>query len=214
MSPARAQATARAGAAPAPAPRRAKVAPVREAEPRAGRLAAVGATLRSGNALGRVGTLAAVALFVCVFGVVVFQTLLVQGQARLDSLAKHRTAEELRARELHRQLADLNAPGRIVSVAREKLGMVAPTDVGYLVPAADDDAKAAWVPPAAATAESPATTAPAKTAPATTPTTTPAKKTTPTTTPGTKPATTPTTVKQATPTTTSPTTTAPKKTKP
>ncbi len=146
----------------------------------------------------------------CVFGVVVFQTLLVQGQARLDSLDKHRSAEELRARELHRQLADLNAPGRIVSVAREKLGMVAPIDIGYLVPSADDDAKAAWVPPAVAPANPPAattatTTAPKKTTPTTaTPTTTVPKTTTPTT---------------ATPTTTvpkkaTPTTTAPKKTTP
>jgi len=194
MSPARAEAAARAGTT-APAPRRGKVAPVREAPARSGRLASVGATLRSGNALGRVGTLTAIALFACVFGIVVFQTLLVQGQARLDTLDKHNAQEDLRSRELHQQLADLNAPGRIVSVARDKLGMVAPGEVGYLVAAADDDAKAAWVAPAVppAAPAAPATTAtttPKKVAPAaTTPTTAPtkttpttaAKKTTPTT---------------------------------
>jgi len=192
MSPARAEAAARAGAAPAP--RRAKVAPVREAPARSGRLAAVGATVRSGNALGRVGTLTAFALFACVFGIVVFQTMLVQGQARLDALDKHNAQEDLRSRELHQQLADLNAPGRIVSVARDKLGMVPPGEVGYLVAAADDDAKAAWVapaahPPAPPAAATTATTTPKKVAPATTtPTTTPktttttaAKKTTTTT---------------------------------
>ena len=197
MSPVRAQAAARVGGSPSPAPRRAKVAPVREAPARPGRLAGVVATVRSGNALGRVGTLAAVALFACVFGVIVFQTLLVQGQARLDALDKRAATEDLRSRELHRQLADLNAPGRIVGVARDKLGMVAPTNVGFLTPAPDDDAKAAWVAsavPAPAPAPAPTPTVPAKKA--TTPTTT-AAKTTPTTT---------------APKKTTPTTTAPKKT--
>lgn len=203
MSPARAQSAARVdpNAIPDPSPRRPRVAPVREAAPTPGRLAALGATLRSGNALGRVGTLTAIALFACIFGVVVFQTLLVQGQARLDALDKRGAQEELRSRELHRELADLRAPGRIVGVARDKLGMVAPAAVGYLVPGADDDAKAAWVaPPAAAT---PPATTPASTAKkATTPTTTatkPTAKTTPTTTAPAKKTTPTTAVKKTTP---------------
>ena len=204
MSPARAQAAARAGGSPSPAPRRAKVAPVREAPVRPGRLASVVATVRSGNALGRVGTLAAVALFACVFGVIVFQTLLVQGQARLDALDKRAATEDLRSRELHRQLADLDAPGRIVGVARDKLGMVAPTNVGFLVPAPDDDAKSAWV----ASAVPPPPPAPAPTVPAkkaTTPTTA-AAKTTPTTAAAQKTTPTTTAPKKTTPTTTTKTT--------
>jgi cell division protein FtsL len=202
MSPVRAQATARV--APV-APARPKIAPVREADRPTGRLAGVAATLRSGNALGRIGTLTVLVLFASVFGVVVFQTLLVQGQARLDTLNKRTAEEQIRSRELNRELADLGAPGRIVNVARDRLGMVAPTDVVYLQSSPEDDAKAAWTAPAPTPTPAPAPApaskpAAAKPKPATT-TTSPTQTTTPaksptTTAPAKKPTTTPTTVRK------------------
>ena len=203
MSPARAEATARANA-PAPTKRapRPRPTPVPEiaAPPRGLRWISRGVeALREGNQLGRVATLAAMALFASIFGVVVFQTLIVQGQARLDTIAARTTAENQRAKDLRQQVADLESPSRIVSEAN-RLGMITPGQVAYLKPSADDDTKATYVAP-------PVTAPPVtKKATTTTPTTTKlAAKTTTTTTPTTvKPTT------KATPTTTTP----PKGTKP
>jgi cell division protein FtsL len=195
MSPARAEATARS-TAPAPAKRapRPRPTPVPEVDsPRRGlrRISGVVTSLREGNQLGRIATLAAVALFASVFGVVVFQTLIVQGQARLDTIAARTTVEDQKAKDLRQQAADLESPTRIVEAAKA-LGMIIPGGVAYLQPAADDDAKATYVAP-------PVTSAP--------PTTTPKKSTAPTTSKSTGGTTTPTTTK-------APTTTAPKGTKP
>ena len=209
MSPARAEATARANA-PAPAKRAPRPRPTSVPEiatpPRGLRRISRGvAALREGNQLGRVATLAAVALFASIFGVVVFQTLIVQGQARLDTIAARTVAENQRAKDLRQQVADLESPSRIVSEAN-RLGMITPGQVAYLKPSADDDTKATYVAP-------PATAPPVTKKATTTPTTTkPAAKTTTKTTPTTvKPITktTPTTVKPTTKTT--PTTTTPAK---
>jgi cell division protein FtsL len=165
--------------------------------------------------LTRLGMLLLFALFAAVFGVVVFQTLRVQNQNRLDDLHRRIGVEQDRAKELRLQLADAKAPERIATAARTRLGMVPPNDVAYLQPKPDDDAKAAWDPqteplPAPPTTAPPVTTPPISApAPAASPKTTtaaPKPTTTPTTT---KPATTPTTAKPAsTPTTTKPATTA------
>ncbi|MGZ4694954.1 MAG: septum formation initiator family protein, partial [Acidimicrobiales bacterium] len=146
MSPAQAAAAARpstrsSGAsapARAPGPRRPKIVPVREVEAPTGRVARLVGSLNLGNQLGRIGTLTAVALFVSVFGVVIFQTLIVQGQARLDNLNARAASEQERSRELHQQVADLEAPARIVEAARNRLGMVPPGSVVYLSPSTDD----------------------------------------------------------------------------
>jgi cell division protein FtsL len=191
MSPARAEATARANA-PAPAKRapRPRPTPVPEitTAPRGLRhISRVITTLREGNQLGRVATLAAVALFVSIFGVVVFQTLIVQGQARLDTIAARTAVETQRAKDLRQQVADLESPSRIVSAANQ-LGMISPGQVAYLKPGADDDAKATYVAP-------PATPAPPVTTPTKTPTTSKTLTTSKTPTPR------PTTSKTPTPTT-------------
>ena len=99
--------------------------------------------LRSGNLLGRVGTLTAIALFVAVFGVVVFQAFLVQGQARLDHLNGQIDTERQTSQQLELQLAQLDSPARIVTVARA-LGMIDAGDVVYLQPAASDDGAARY----------------------------------------------------------------------
>jgi len=203
MSPATARAAARREA-PEPAKRapRVRPAPVREPDaPRRGlrRVTHVLATMRDGNQLGRIGTLTAIALFGSVFGVVVFQTLIVQGQARLDSLATRAAAADIRSKDLRHQVAQLESPDRIVAAARDRLAMVSPTDVAYLTPTADDDAKAAYVAP-------PPTAAPAPAAPKSSST----SKATGQATAGQQPGTssTPTTTKQATTKKTTTTTTA------
>jgi cell division protein FtsL len=131
----------------APGPQRPRIVPVREAEQPKGRIGRLSRSLNLGSQLGRIGTLAAVALFVSVFGVVIFQTLIVQGQARLDNLNARTAAEQERSRDLHQQVADLEAPARIVEAARERLGMVPSGPVGYLSPSADDADKSTYVAP-------------------------------------------------------------------
>ncbi|MEI7592783.1 MAG: septum formation initiator family protein [Actinomycetes bacterium] len=102
---------------------------------------------REQSNFGRIATLTAVALFVSVFGVVIFQTLIVQGQAHLDRVSIRIAAEKERSKDLTRQVADLESPDRIVAAARDRLGMISPTDVAYLTPAPGDDLLAAFTPP-------------------------------------------------------------------
>jgi hypothetical protein len=182
MSPARAEAAARADEL-APARRPSAPARLRPAAAPPDRLARVGAVLRSGNLIGRVGTLTAIALFVAVFGVVVFQALLVQGQARLDHLNAQITNEQQTSKQLELRLAQLDSPSRIVTSARA-LGMIDAGDVVYLQPAATDDARASWttsattttVPVTTTTIPSTTTTAPPTSTTAATATTTPSGK--------------------------------------
>ncbi len=168
MSPGRATAAARVDEVTPP--RRAPgPARLRPAESQPGRLARTSAALRSGNLLGRVGTLTAVALFVAVFGVVVFQAFLVQGQARLDHLNGQIATERQTSRQLQLRLAQLDSPARIVTAARA-LGMIDAGDVVYLQPAASDEVAARYTAPAT-TVTTPTTTA--TTVPVTTTVTTP-----------------------------------------
>jgi cell division protein FtsL len=79
-----------------------------------------------------IATLAAVTLFLVVF----LHVLLTQGQADLERLQGRADAEAAANRRLRVQVAELESPGRIVTTARQRLGMVPPTTVVYL-PAAD-----------------------------------------------------------------------------
>ena len=117
------------------------------------------------------------ALFLGVFGVVVFQALLVQGQARLDHSTARSPPSSRQAKQLHLQVAQLDSPERIVTYAHDHLHMVDPGDVVYLQQAPGDDARrpATTPAPAPATTAAPATTVAAHT------TATTAKPTTPTT---------------------------------
>jgi hypothetical protein len=165
MSPGRASAAARVDevAAPsaAPAPR------LRSADAQPGRLARTAAALRSGNLIGRIGTLTAVALFVAVFGVVVFQAFLVQGQARLDHLNGQIATERESSKQLQLQLAQLDSPSRIVTAARA-LGMIDAGDIVYLQPAASDDAASRYTaPPTTAGTTTPTTSGSSAGSPAT-----------------------------------------------
>ena len=104
--------------------------------------------------VGRVGTLAGAALFVALFAVAAFQTALIRTQARIDELDRRIVEQQERHLDLELQLADRRAPDRVVSVATERLGMIAPATVVYLQPRPDDDARAAYRPsPPAASAD-------------------------------------------------------------
>jgi hypothetical protein len=85
-------------------------------------------------------------LFVALFAVAGFQTLIVSSQKRIDELDRSIVAATEEAQQLENRLALLQSPQRITAEATERLGMLSPPGVGYLIPAPDDDARAAVVP--------------------------------------------------------------------
>lgn len=84
--------------------------------------------LRALAALGGLGLLAAL------FGVVIAQVVLTQGQFELAKLNRETQTEQERYSKLRLQVAELESPERITSEATNKLGMVAPATVTYLRP--------------------------------------------------------------------------------
>jgi cell division protein FtsB len=90
----------------------------------------------------RVGTLAGVVLFVALFALAAFQTVLINSQSHLDDLNQQVAEQEARAEQLDLLLADLQSPQRITSAARERLGMVAPHSVTFLESSPDDEGRA------------------------------------------------------------------------
>ncbi len=74
-------------------------------------------------------------IFVALVAVAVWQTLLVQGQLRLDDLDAKLAVEQSEYQQLRLQVADLESPARIVDTAKNDLGMVSPADLVYLAPA-------------------------------------------------------------------------------
>ncbi len=120
---------------PAPDPRHPDVAPdLRVVTPRRQR--------RS----WQVGTLAAVVVFVALFAVAGFQTLIVSSQKRLDEIDRGIVAATAEAQQLENQLAELKSPQRITEEAVQRLGMLSPPGVAYLIPGPDDDVRAGEVP--------------------------------------------------------------------
>jgi cell division protein FtsL len=90
----------------------------------------------------RVGTLAGVVLFVALFALAAFQTVLINSQSHLDDLNQQVAEQEARSEQLDLLLADLQSPQRITSAARERLGMVAPNSVTFLESSPDDEPRA------------------------------------------------------------------------
>ncbi len=129
MSPTAVAPTGRAGrVAPEHAPRRRpplRVVDRRERSPRTRRRRAAAVVV-----------LATLLLFGALFGMAVFQTILVQGQARLDRLDQRIAAEQQRLEGLRVDVAALEAPDRIVAEAERRLGMVPPDEVLYVAPPA------------------------------------------------------------------------------
>jgi cell division protein FtsL len=86
----------------------------------------------------RAGVMLTILLFVALFSVAVSHTLLIEGQAKVDDLDQQVAAEQARYEELRREVAELEAPQRILAEATGKLGMVPAGDPVWLSP--DDPA--------------------------------------------------------------------------
>ena len=67
-------------------------------------------------------------------GLAVMHALLIGGQVRLDAMRSDVAAETESIRRLELRVAELESPDRVLDAARERLGMVQPTEVGYLLP--------------------------------------------------------------------------------
>ena len=67
-------------------------------------------------------------------GLVISHVALAQGQFRLEALQSQAAAEQARYERLRLQVAELEAPSRVVAAAQERLGMVPPPGVTYLSP--------------------------------------------------------------------------------
>ncbi|MGH9011688.1 MAG: hypothetical protein ACRDYF_17855, partial [Acidimicrobiia bacterium] len=74
-----------------------------------------------------------------IFGAAIFHVLLVQSEFRLDRLHKEAAKEEARYEKLRLDVARLSAPERIVATAQQRLGMVVPPQVAYLMAPAPQD---------------------------------------------------------------------------
>lgn len=69
-----------------------------------------------------------------VFGVVAVHALLAQGSFELTKLEERVSKAEARYSNLRLEVAELEAPDRIIRVAKERLGMTEPQKVTYLAP--------------------------------------------------------------------------------
>jgi cell division protein FtsL len=80
--------------------------------------------------------LAGLALFASLFGLAVFHTMLVGSQSTLDRIEADLVEAEAETEQLRLDIAELEAPERILDVATEDLGMVPPGEVVTLDPGA------------------------------------------------------------------------------
>ena len=76
-------------------------------------------------------------LFLVLFGLAVFHTVLIGAQGRLDELDSRIESEQDLQHRLRLELAELESPERIVDAATNDLGMVPPGEVVWLAPAGD-----------------------------------------------------------------------------
>ena len=77
-------------------------------------------------------------MFVVMLGLAAFQTLIAQGQASLDKLRTQTSDAQVAYSKLRLQVAQLESPSRIVSVAEQRLGLVAPDTIHYIAPTGDN----------------------------------------------------------------------------
>lgn len=91
--------------------------------------------------------LAMAVMFAVMLGLAAFQTVIAQGQAHLDQLDGEVRSAQDAYETLRFDVAQLEAPARIVATARDRLGMVVPDSVSYIAPTGDAalDAHAAAV---------------------------------------------------------------------
>jgi hypothetical protein len=74
-----------------------------------------------------------------IFGAAVFHVLLIQSEFRLDRINKEAASEQVRYEKLRLDVARRSAPERIVATAQQRLGMVVPPQVAYLMAPAPQD---------------------------------------------------------------------------
>jgi cell division protein FtsL len=74
-----------------------------------------------------------------IFGAAIFHVLLIQSEFRLDQLNKEAAKEQTRYEKLRLDVAQLSAPERIVAAAQQRLGMVVPPQIAYLMAPAPRD---------------------------------------------------------------------------
>jgi cell division protein FtsL len=89
----------------------------------------------------RYGVLTAIgisAVFALFFGLVLFHTVLLQNQRRLDQLDSQVSDQQSRYQQLRLQVAQLQSPERILEVATAKLGLVPSEGTTYLTPSGAD----------------------------------------------------------------------------
>lgn len=72
------------------------------------------------------------------FALAVMHALLIGGQIRTDDLQRAVASETEEIHRLRLRVAQLESPDRVLEVARDRLGMVPPTEVGYLLPTSID----------------------------------------------------------------------------
>lgn len=99
--------------------------------------------------------LAVVAACFGLFGVIGVHVMLAQGQDAVQELEARLTQEQVRRQRLVLEEAGLEAPSRIVSEARDRLGLVPPTTVVPLRAASLEDPPPTTIAPAPATTPSP-----------------------------------------------------------
>jgi cell division protein FtsL len=137
---------------------RPRVARPADAHPRPERerpdLRVVDAPQRERLRVARVGTIAGALLFVALFGLAAFQTVLIRAQDRLDDLNRDVEAQSELDEQLRLELADLRSPERVAQVARDRLGMIAPHTVTFLEPTPSDDVHATYLAPPSTTTPS------------------------------------------------------------
>ncbi|HYD09520.1 MAG TPA: hypothetical protein VEA78_05405 [Acidimicrobiales bacterium] len=80
--------------------------------------------------------LSGVLLVMGLFALAASHAMLASGQARLDDLTAEVDDAQARYQSLRLDVAELEAPARIVREAQERLGMVPPPNVTYLSPSA------------------------------------------------------------------------------
>jgi cell division protein FtsL len=74
-----------------------------------------------------------------IFGAAIFHVLLIQSEFRLDQISREASKEQVRYEKLRLDVAQLSAPERIVATAQQRLGMVVPPQVAYLMAPAPQD---------------------------------------------------------------------------
>jgi cell division protein FtsL len=86
----------------------------------------------------RLGVAAAVLAVASLMALAGTHAMLVSNQVRLDALERQAAEAQAHHQALRLEVATLEDPARVVSVATERLGMVAPEVITYLPPVARD----------------------------------------------------------------------------